>query len=38
MVGDASGLEGQFSDSDLKTAKNFGCDYMDITEFINFLK
>lgn len=38
MVGDASDLEGQFSDSDLKTAENFSCDYMDVTEFINFLK
>lgn len=35
MIGDASGLEGQFSDSDLKTAKNFGCDYLDVTEFTN---
>ena len=34
MVGDASGLEGQFSDSDKKTAENFGCDYMDVNEFI----
>ena len=33
MIGDASGLEGQFSDSDLKTAENFGCDYLDVTEF-----
>ena len=35
MIGGASGLEGQFSDSDLKTAKNFGCDYLDVTEFTN---
>lgn len=35
MIGDASGLEGQFSDSDLKTAENFGCDYLDVTEFTN---
>lgn len=34
MIGDASGLEGQFSDSDKKTAENFGCDYMDVNEFI----
>jgi DNA 3'-phosphatase len=34
MVGDASGLEGQFSDSDKQTAINFGIDYMDISEFI----
>jgi DNA 3'-phosphatase len=35
MIGDASGLEGQFSDSDKKTAENFGIDYMDIDEFIS---
>lgn len=35
MVGDASGLEGQFSDSDLKTAQNAGIEYMDVSEFIN---
>lgn len=35
MLGDASGLEGQFSDSDLKTSENFGCDYLDVTEFTN---
>lgn len=35
MIGDAFGLEGQFSDSDLKTAENFGCDYLDVTEFTN---
>lgn len=35
MIGDASGLEGQFSDSDKKTAENFGIDYMDVSEFIN---
>jgi DNA 3'-phosphatase len=34
MVGDASGLEGQFSDSDKKTAENFGIDYLDVDEFI----
>jgi DNA 3'-phosphatase len=34
MVGDASGLEGRFSDSDKKTAENFGIDYLDISEFI----
>lgn len=34
MIGDASGLEGQFSDSDKKTAENFGIDYMDVNEFI----
>lgn len=34
MIGDASGLEGQFSDSDKKTAENFGIDYLDVGEFI----
>lgn len=35
MIGDASGKEGQFSDSDKKTAENFGIDYMDVDDFIN---
>ena len=35
MIGDASGKEGQFSDSDKKTAKNFGIDYMDVEDFVN---
>lgn len=34
MIGDASGKEGDFSDSDRKCAVNFGCDYMDVKEFI----
>ena len=34
MIGDASGKEGQFSDSDKKTAENFGIDYMDVEDFI----
>ena len=34
-VGDASGKEGQFSDSDKKTAENFGIDYMDVDDFVN---
>lgn len=34
MIGDASGLEGQFSDSDKKTAENFGIYYMDVHEFV----
>lgn len=34
MIGDASGLPGQFSDSDKKTAENFGIDYLDINEFV----
>lgn len=33
MVGDASGLPGQFSDSDKKCAENFGIDYLDVNEF-----
>ena len=33
MIGDASGKEGQFSDSDKKTAENFGIDYIDIKDF-----
>ena len=35
MIGDASGKEGQFSDSDKKTAENFGIDYMDAEDFVN---
>ena len=35
MIGDASGLPGQFSDSDKKTAENFGIDYYDVKEFID---
>ena len=35
MIGDASGKEGQFSDSDKKTAENFGIDYMDVNDLIN---
>lgn len=35
MIGDASGLEGQFSDSDKRTAENFGIDYFDVNEFVN---
>lgn len=34
-IGDASGLPGNHSDSDLKAAQNFGCDYMDIKEFLS---
>jgi DNA 3'-phosphatase len=39
MVGDASGKEGNFSDSDLKTALNAGIDYFDVNDFlrINFI-
>ena len=34
MIGDASGKEGQFSDSDKKTAENFGIDYIDVDDFV----
>lgn len=32
MIGDASGKEGQFSDSDKKTAENFGIEYIDVND------
>ena len=35
MIGDASGKEGQFSDSDKKCAENAGMVYMDVADFIN---
>lgn len=35
MIGDASGKEGQFSNSDRKCAENFNIDYMDVNDFIN---
>ena len=34
MIGNASGKQGQFSDSDKKTAENYGIDYMDIDDFV----
>lgn len=34
MIGDASGLDGQFSDTDKRTAANFGIPYMDVSEFV----
>lgn len=34
MIGDASGKHGQFSDSDMKCAKNFGIDYLDVGDFL----
>lgn len=37
MIGDASGKEGQFSDSDKKCAENFGIDYMDVDDFVNYV-
>lgn len=36
MVGDASGLTGQFSDSDYMCAKNFGIKYLDVSYFIRW--
>ena len=35
MIGDASGKEGQFSDSDKKCAENFGIAYMDVEDFLH---
>lgn len=35
MIGDASGKQGQFSDSDLESAMAFGIDYCDIGDFIH---
>ena len=35
MIGDASGKEGQFSDSDKKCAENAGIEYLDVEEFID---
>lgn len=35
MIGDASGKEGQFSDSDKKCAENAGLFYMDVNDFVN---
>lgn len=35
MVGDASGKEGQFSDSDKKAAENFEIDYIDVSDLLN---
>ena len=34
MIGDASGLEGQFSDTDLQCARNAGIKYTDVSYFI----
>jgi DNA 3'-phosphatase len=34
MIGDASGLKGQYSDTDKKAAENFGIDYMDVNDFV----
>ena len=35
MIGDASGKEGDYSNSDKKCAENFGIDYIDIKDFLN---
>ena len=35
MIGDESGKPGNFSESELRTAINFGIDYIDVEEFIN---
>lgn len=37
MIGDASGKEGQFSDTDKKTAENFGIDYLDVDDFVKLI-
>ena len=37
MIGDASGKEGQFSDSDKKCAENAGFDYLDVDDFIKMI-
>jgi DNA 3'-phosphatase len=34
MIGDASGKEGDFSDSDIKSAKNANINYLDVDDFL----
>lgn len=34
MIGDASGYEGDFSDSDIKCAVQAGIDYLDVDDFL----
>lgn len=34
LIKTASGKKGQFSDSDLKCAENFGIDYIDVGDFL----
>lgn len=34
MIGDASGKDGQFNDSDKKCAENYGIDYLDVEDFL----
>ena len=36
MIGDASGKEGQFSNTDKRTAENFGIDYLDVDDFVRY--
>lgn len=38
MIGDESGKKNQFSNSDIKCAKNFGIDYYDVEDFIRMCK
>lgn len=38
MIGDASGKEGQFSNTDKITAENFGIDYLDVDDFVEQMK
>jgi len=35
MIGDASEKPRDFDDSDYQCAKNFGCDYLDVREFVS---
>lgn len=37
IIGDASGKVGQFSDTDKKTAENFGIDYLDVDDFVELI-
>ena len=34
MIGDARGEKGDYSNTDRKTAENFGIDYMDVSKFV----
>lgn len=36
MIGDASGKEGQWGDSDKVCAERFGVDYLDVDDFISY--
>lgn len=37
MIGDASGKPGQFSDSDMRCAENFGIEYLDVEDFLDIV-